>query len=291
MKLWLPVSIGALPMFLLATGALAADPPPAPTNLRIENAVNPLPTDLITIPRVLRWDAVADPTAGYTVTLLLPPRDPAPGFAEPQPVPVATVAAGQPLEYRFETAPWRGPYCLRVVADYPSGEHHASEPACVAKERDGGPYDPPMPAIAINAIHRGFVITWPSPFYHGFYSVQRAEKPSGSESVPESAWGYSSRSIGEDSPGHYQFGDLGFEVGKVYCYRVRPNLEDGRWSPPACLLGTPSDEPEPDRPPLPPEVGNSPLQVVNRFRDDLLLGGALLVLAALANWWAFRGYR
>jgi hypothetical protein len=38
-------------------------------------------------------------------------------------------------------------------------------------------------------------------------------------------------------------------------------------------------------------VGNSPLQVVNRFRDDLLLGGALLVLAALANWWAFRGYR
>lgn len=274
--------------------AQTPQPLPAPTNVRIENAINPLPTDLILIPRVVRWDAVPRSDASYRVEQrTLPPRDPS-GPYEPAWSAVSTTGPSDAREYRFETAPWRGPYCFRVVAVYPGGEFRASEQACVPKERDGSPYDPPQPTIALLASLRGFVITWPSPFYHGEYSVQKAVKPSSAEDPQEGDWGYASMHINEVSPGQYEFGDLGTVVGQVYCYRVRPNLEDGRWSPPACMGQPPVDfGPGYEPTPVSPDAGNGlPDGLVHvSFPWELTVGGIVLVVVAVVNWLVFRGYR
>lgn len=273
--------------------ATAQTPTPlaAPTNVRIENAYNPLPTDLILIPRVLRWDAAAGGAASYRVEQrTLPPRDPS-GFYEPTNTLVATVGPTDPREYRFETADWRGPYCFRVVAAYPSGEFHASEPACIAKQTDDSPFDIHQLTIGVEATGSGFFVTWESPFYRGEFSVQKAIKR-GAEDPREEDWGYASMHFnGVD--GQYEFGDLGTIVGQVYCYRVRPDIEDGRWSPPACLTQPPVDGPQPGLTPLSPGAGNgvsAPLRHVP-FPWEFTVGGVVLLIVAFVNWWVFRGYR
>jgi hypothetical protein len=270
---------------VLGTTAAAAQTPaalPAPTNVRIENVNNPQPPDYITFPRVLRWDAVPGIDVSYQVEqLTLPPRDPS-GPYEPVFTVVSTSGPGEPREYRFDSKPWRGPYCFRVVAVYPGAEFRASDQACVPKERDGGPFDPYQPGIALLANQRGFAVTWQSAFYHGEFSVQKALKPSSTEDPREADWGYASMHL-NGIDGQYEFGDLGTVVGQAYCYRVRPNIEDGRWSPPACLAQPPVDGPQP------PDSGNSPIETSRglAFGPALALAGAILLLVGLANWLAF----
>lgn len=292
--------IGLLAMLLLvgaavSTAPAAAQTPPAlaaPTNVRIENAVNPLPTDLIFIPRVLRWDAVPGDAASYRVEqLTLPPRDPS-GPYEPSFTVVANMGPADPREYRFETAPWRGPYCFRVVAAYPSGEFRASDQACIGKQSDDSPFDIHDLTIAVEAIGSGFFVTWESHFYRGEFSVQKAIKRTGAEQPGEQDWGYASMHF-NGIDGQYGFGDLGTIVGQVYCYRVRPNIEDGRWSPPACLAQPPVDGPQPGPTPLSPDAGNAaaaPFRHVP-FPWELTVGGVVLLVVAVVNWWVFRGYR
>ncbi len=275
------------------TAAQAPEQLPAPTNLRIENVYNPLPPDLLTIPKVVRWDRVAMPGVNYRVTMTLPPRD---GLA-PNPLPetaIAKVADSEPPEYRFEYAPWRGPYCFRVAALYPEGQVSNSEPVCIAKQTDDSPFDVHDLSIDLQASLRGFVITWESHFYRGEYSVQKAVKPSSAEDPKEGDWGYASMHINEVSPGQYEFGDLGTVVGQVYCYRVRPNLEDGRWSPPACMGQPPVDfGPGYEPTPVSPDAGNGlPDALVHvSFPWELTVGGIVLVVVAVVNWLVFRGYR
>ncbi len=297
-RIW-AVAATALALVLLVASdrpvaAQATQPLPAPTNVRIENVNNPQPPDYITIPKVLRWDAVPGNDASYQVEqLTLPPRDPS-GPYESSFTVVSTAGPGEPREYRFDSKPWRGPYCFRVVAVYAGSEFRASDQACTPKERDGGPYDPPQPAIALLASLRGFVITWPSPFYHGEYSVQKAVKPSSAEDPREQDWAYASMHITEVSPGQYEFGDLGSVVGQVYCYRVRPNIEDGRWSPPACLGQPPVDFGPGYQPtPVSPDAGNTVSEALGDvpFHWELAVGGLVLLFVGLVNWWVFRGYR
>ncbi len=199
----------------------------APANVRIENVYNPLPPDLLTIPKVVRWDRVAAPGVNYRVTLTLPPRD---GPA-PSPLPenaVAKVADSEPPEYRFEYAPWRGPYCFRVAALYPEGQVSDSEPVCIAKQTDDSPFDVHDLSIGLQASLRGFVITWESHFYRGEFSVQKALKPSSADNPREQDWGYVSMHISEVGNGLYEFAEPGTVVGQAYCFRVRPNIDDGR---------------------------------------------------------------
>lgn len=288
------ILLAAVVLAVASVGPVAAQTPQplaAPTNLRIENAVNPLPTDLITIPKVLRWDPVATPGVNYRVTMTLPPRD---GPA-PNPLPettVAKVADSEPPEYRFEYAPWRGPYCFRVSALYGDGQVSTSEPACISKERDGSPHDVQQPTIGVEATGSGFFITWESHFYRGEFSVQKAVKPSSTEDPRERDWGYASQHF-NGIDGRYEFGDLGSEVGKTYCYRVRPNIEDGRWSPPACLAQPPIDGPQPGPTPVSPDAGNGAAGALPHvpFPWELTVGGIVLLLVAVLNWWVFRGYR
>lgn len=274
--------------------ASAQTPQPlaSPTNLRIENAVNPLPTDLITIPKVLRWDAVPGSDVSYQVEQsTLPPRDPS-GPYEPGFTVVSKSGSGEPREYRFDSKPWRGPYCFRVVAVYPGEEFRASEQACVPKERDASPYDPPRPGIAILSFGYGFSITWESHFYQGEFSVQKALKPSSAEDPREQDWGYASQHF-NGIAGQYEFGDLGSIVGQTYCYRVRPNIEDGRWSPPACLVQPPIDGPQPGPTPLSPNAGTGVAESLPHvpFEWELVVGGIVLLVVGIVNWWVFRGYR
>lgn len=152
----------------------------APANVRIENVYNPLPPDLLTIPKVVRWNRVAAPGVNYRVALTLPPRD-GPALSPLPENAVARVADSEPPEYRFEYAPWRGPYCFRVAALYPDGQESNAEPVCIAKQTDDSPFDVHDLSIGLQASLRGFVITWGSHFYRGEFSVQKALKPSSAE--------------------------------------------------------------------------------------------------------------
>ena len=221
----------------------------------------------------------------------LPPRDPL-GFYEPTDTLVATVGQTDPREYRFETAPWRGPYCFRVVAAYPAGEFRASDQTCIGKQSDDSPYDVHHLTIGVEATGSGFFIAWESHFYRGEFSVQKAITRSNAEDPRDQDWGYASMHF-EGVDGQYEFGDLGTIVGQIYCYRVRPNIEDGRWSPAACLVQPPIDGPQPGPTPLSPDAGNAataPLRHVP-FPWELTVGAVVLLVVAVVNWWVFRGYR